>query len=143
MKRWEARAQSVAVREFIAQTDETIDFALAYFVWAHSFREWLIEAGSISKVTLDSLLQSRHEWLVCRDLANKSRHYNLQNKPTDKDFVISHQIDLNAMLAGSPKQVIGGVFHNGTYYQFSDCILMISKMWEEVLDKTGLERGRQ
>ena len=140
MKRWEARAKQVSVREFIGQTPETIDFALAYFVWAHSLREWLIESMSANKAILDSLLQDRQEWLLCRDLANKSRHYDLKNNPTDKDFVISHRIDMNAVLAGAPKQVIGGVLHNGKYYEFLECIRMISAMWEEVLDKLGLRR---
>ena len=141
MKRWEVRAKQVAETDFMTQTPDTIDFALAYFIWAHSLRDWLIEAGSIESSALDGLLNGRREWLLCRDLANKSRHYNLQKKPTDKDFIISYQIDLNAILSGATRQVIGGVYHDGRYYEFSECIGVISEMWEAVLNQLGLERG--
>ncbi len=138
MKRWESRAQSVAVRTIATQTHDAIDFALAYFVWAHSFREWLIETNTATRSQLNVLLDGRSEWRLCRDIANRCRHYNLTKNPTDNDFVVSVRIDLNALLAGRTEQVMPGVFHGGQHFDFHACINDISRMWEEVIDELKL-----
>ena len=143
MKRWEQRAQSVAVREIVTQTPETVDFALAYFIWAHSFREWLLESGALPKDALDSYLSTKGEWNLCRDLANRCRHYDLTRSPKDNDFVISYRIDIGAAIAGAKNQIIPGVFHNGLYLEFTQAIGQISLMWEGVIDNFGLQRERQ
>lgn len=140
MKRWEKRAQNVAVRKISTQTPETLDFALAYFLWAHSFREWLIQTDTLEKELLDSFLNAKTEWFLCRDIANRVRHYDLQRKPTDNDFVILYRLDIGAAISGLDRQVIPGVSHDGRYVEFSDAIALIGAMWESALDKFGLQR---
>ena len=138
MLRWQERALRFAKGPLGYSNSDAVDFALAYFVWAHSLREWLIESEVVDKSRLDSLLSARSEWSMCRDLANRSRHYKLKRNPTDENWIMGLRIDVNALLAGAPEHQFWYVLHNGKYSEVPDCVRMISKMWEDVLNDLGL-----
>lgn len=138
MKRWEDRAQAVAVCSFATQTPDTLDFALAYFIWAHSFRDWLVETNAVPAKEIDAYLRDNQHWQLCRDVANRCRHYNLTRSPTDNDFVILFRLDVNAALAGNSEQVFGGTSHNGKRIEFRESVNQISRMWETAIDHFSL-----
>ncbi|MCV2866023.1 hypothetical protein [Defluviimonas sp. WL0075] len=143
MRRWQERAVRYAKGPLNYANDEAVDFVLAYFLWAHSLREWLIETGSVKKVEIDQLLADRPEWSICRDLANRSRHYDLKKNPTDKHWILALRLDLNALMAGKQEHQFWYVLHDGQYREIPDCVNAVARMWEETLDRLGLERGLQ
>jgi hypothetical protein len=140
MRRWQDRAVRHAKGPLNVANDEAVDFVLAYFLWAHSLREWLIETGAAQKAGLDQLLSERSEWPMCRDLANRSRHYQLKHSPTDENWLLSRRIDLNAMLAGNSEHQFWYVLHAGQYMEIPDCVNAIAQLWEDILDQFGLKR---
>ncbi len=87
-KRWGVRA--IAALADLPATDfrEALDFSLAYFVWCHSLREWLIKDQAASQSVIDSALKAYPEWRIVRDLANRSRHLVITQNPADAEWAV-------------------------------------------------------
>jgi hypothetical protein len=140
MLRWEARALSTASGsvsrnssgEFEISTLEATDFAYAYFFWAHSLRDWLINSGSIDKSKLDAILSNRNEWKMVRDIANKNKHKEITRNPTDPNWSSVMKIDLNSLLRGQ-SGVESYILFDGQCIDFTECIRSIGGMWSGVL----------
>jgi len=141
MKRWQKLAGDYSKGHLTDQTEEAIDFCLAYFLWAHSFKEWLIETSPIDKVALENELKSQPAWAMCSDLANRTRHYNLTRNPTDNLWKLVNKIQI-----GNSHGYRGGghfswhVVHNGSVSDVFECVTRVSNMWGEILTKFGLEQ---
>ncbi|MDP2697412.1 hypothetical protein [Thalassospira sp.] len=132
MRRWEARSL-LALRN-LPESDfkDAIDFSLAYFVWCHSLFEWLHEDGAIDKLKLSEKLNSYQVWPLCRDIANRVRHFDLRRKPTDKDWSAYREyLPFEYQIAGKEKHVANIMF-DGRKWRIDEAISEASRMWEEI-----------
>lgn len=133
MLRWENR--SLAALRNLPETDfqDAIDFSLAYFLWCHSLLEWLHEDGAMDKLELTPQLNSYAVWPLCRDIANRVRHFDLRNKPTDKDWVAYREyLPFESHIEGRAKHVANLMFDRRKW-RIADAISEASKMWKTIL----------
>ena len=72
---------------------DIVDLALSYFVWCHSLREWLVRGKVMDAKVLDENLGRYPQWKICRDIANRCRHYDLTTNPSDKHWSIGREYD--------------------------------------------------
>lgn len=137
-KRWQERAVDALANLSMVEFNQALDYALAYFVWCHSLREWLIKDGAFPKHELDDCLRRHPEWKIVRDLANRSRHLVLIQNPTDKDWAVFREYDhFASQLEGREKHHMN-LFFNGQRHRLIDIILASSLMWEQVLSSKEL-----
>ncbi len=132
-KRWEARA--TAALADLPNTDfyEALDYSLAFFVWSHSLREWLIKDQALSQSTIDTALKAYPEWRVVRDLANRSRHLVITQKPTDSEWAVFREYDPFAPAIEGRERHHVNLFFNGQKWRLSDLIVKSGRMWHQVL----------
>jgi len=140
LKRWQDRAEKAAVggTDDILSLMDGVDFALAFFIWAHSLREWLINDKAINQDKLDSILRKHDTWSMCRDLANRSRHFDLKHRPRDKNWSLQFSFEpLPEQMPGIQKYR-WIIFYDGECFGVFQLIRDIRVMWDEVLAETGL-----
>lgn|GEM_PF-5667202 len=135
MNRWRERALEFADADLNHRSDDAVDFFLAYCLWAHSLREWLLETKTVPKEHLDRLLANQTAWNMCRDMANRSRHYNLRKKPTDKFWQLAREIDINSIMSGGSSKQTWYVNFDGESYSVSETVNQISEMWRSILSE--------
>ncbi|MEM9377571.1 MAG: hypothetical protein AAGA72_15240 [Pseudomonadota bacterium] len=130
MGRWKERV--FAETENLSGNFHTaLDFVLAYFVWAHSMRDWLINSG-VPQNDLDQELRKFDQWTICRDIANRSRHLKLTRNPRDADWSIARELDFVSHLQGREEQRMFLVSVDKKY-DVRLLVLRTNEMWEEVL----------
>lgn len=145
MDRWRERAinELGSVSNFSAtgiciKSNNVIDFANAFFVWAHSARDWVINSNSVSQQALDTELNQHSQWVMVRDLANKIKHKEITRNPLDADWFGGLKIDPNELLLG--KQAVEPyIVYCGKYLPMKDCLDSVSAMWIEVLNNFGVK----
>jgi hypothetical protein len=133
MLRWETR--SIQALEDLPRTSfhDAIDYSLAYFLWSHSLYEWLHESGAISKAALNRTLESYEIWPLCRDVANRVRHFDLNRSPTDRDWALLREyLPFETQLEDREKHS-ANLFFNGKKYRVTNAIRASSKMWLDVI----------
>ena len=135
MKRWRDRSLSRLNTAGPDDVHDVCDFLLAYFVWCHSFREWLIETDSIKQTDLDIQLSKYPEWKICRDIANRCRHYDLIHNPTDKHWSMGREYDIWAKVENRPERLIVFLVFNGEKHNISDLVHSAFRMWQEILNQ--------
>ncbi|NDV02317.1 hypothetical protein [Pseudoroseicyclus tamaricis] len=113
---------------------EAVDFALAYFIWAHSLREWLIVDGGVEKAELDAFLAKFPCWFVCRDIANRTRHLDLKRSPTDKDWEISRSYVPFSEQLSEHGEYEWLVHHNDDRFMLAELVSKVQTMWQAGLD---------
>lgn len=98
MRRWEDRAKSALHGLPRIEFHDALDFTLAYFVWCHSLRDWLIKDGALTKEEVNIQLAKDATWNIVRDLANRSKHLIITQSPTDAEWSVSREYDHFALL---------------------------------------------
>jgi len=142
-KRWQTRATAALIDLPHTDFHEALDSSLAYFVWCHSLRDWLIKDEAISKSAIDDALKAYPEWKIVRDLANRSRHLMITQKPTDADWTVSREYDPFAPTIEGRERHHVNLFFNGHKYRLADLIIKTCDMWGKVLDDSSLiDAGR-
>lgn len=137
-KRWEQRALKALTDLPSVDFHEALDFALAYFVWCHSLRDWLIKDGAISKNELDDSLKQHPEWKIVRDLANRSRHLVLTQSPTDGEWAVFREYEPFALQVEGRERHHLNLLFDGEKHRVSDLVSRSSRMWDDVLFRGGL-----
>ncbi|WP_386625101.1 hypothetical protein [Sulfitobacter geojensis] len=144
MKRWKDRAieasQGISKREsvgWLIDSTTADDFGRAYFIWAHSLRDWLIKSETVEQKKLDDLLFDQDAWKNVRDFANKTKHSIITQNPKDPNWISGMSIDANALLRGE-HGVEPYVYIGGRLINFGEAVLEVDKMWECVLAELGL-----
>lgn len=133
VRRWEKRSLDALRNLPESDFHEAIDFSLAYFLWCHSLAEWLHEDGAIDKAELSKKLNSYPVWPLCRDIANRVRHFDLRNKPTDKDWsAFREYLPFDSQIAGKERHVANIMF-DGRKWRITEAISEASKMWDEII----------
>lgn len=133
MRRWEARSLGALKDLPRSSFHDAIDFTLAYFLWSHSFLEWLHESGEAEKAELSKKLKQYRVWPLCRDIANRVRHFDLRHNPTDKNWSAYREyLPFESQITGEERHVANVIF-DGRKWDLSDAILESAKMWKEVV----------
>lgn len=133
MRRWEERS----LRELRSLPDtnfhDAIDMALAYFLWSHSLREWLINDQIVGAVALDAELAKHDIWKLCRDVANRTRHFDLTRNPTDKHWSAHREYDPFSVQIEGVERHTANFFFNGRKLSIGDAVRQSAAMWNDVL----------
>jgi hypothetical protein len=139
MERWKQRCLAALEKDYGEEAScDVVDFALSYFVWCHSMREWLTEGNAIEQSVLDEDLKKHAEWKICRDIANRCRHYNLRMNPTDKDWSIGREFDPFATSENAlPRYKIFLIF-NDEKLELVPILTNTHQMWKSILSAHGL-----
>jgi hypothetical protein len=133
--------RALATLADLPRTDflEALDFSLAYFVWCHSLREWLIKDNAVGQDVIDSALSAYLEWKIVRDLANRSRHLVITQNPTDPDWAVFREYDPFAPhLEGRERHHVVLLFE-GRQHRVTELVRTTGQMWECVLVKLELK----
>ncbi|OSQ28481.1 hypothetical protein TH468_18170 [Thalassospira sp. MCCC 1A03138] len=133
MLRWQRRA--IDAGKDLPRTDfnDTLDIALAYFIWSHSLRDWIIKDGAITSAEIDNNLSRYPVWQIVRDVANRSKHLKLTQNPKDADWFVRREYDsFSIVLEGRERHHIN-LFFDGKKHRLTDVILESSEMWKEIL----------
>lgn len=132
MRRWEVRSLKALNDLPSADFHDAVDFSLAYFVWCHSLREWLLNDKVFSQSALDAELAKYEVWPLCRDIANRTRHLELNRNPTDKDWSAYREYDPFAPTIEGRERHISNIMFNGRKWRTSDAITAATAMWEKI-----------
>ena len=132
-KRWEERAAGALSNLPVTDFHDALDYSLAYFVWCHSLREWLIKDGATTQGKIDRVLMVYPEWKIIRDLANRSRHLILTQKPTDADWSVFREYDPFAPAIEGRERHHVNLFFGGRKYRLLNLVRDAGSMWEQVL----------
>ena len=128
LERWKNRALSEVAGQVSfggtvieVSTADALDFSFAFFIWAHSFKDWLLKSGAFTKAELEAILTQYTEWELTKDLANKTKHREITRNPTDPDWKAWTQLELNKAIKGE-----GGlepyVFFKGEKISLKNCV---------------------
>lgn len=135
MERWKDRALLALDDHEGYSFNDANDFVLTYFVWCHSMREWLINSQTMSRQKLDFELHQFVEWEMCRDIANRCRHFELKRKPRDKDWSITREYDIWAELDNRPMRHKLHLVSDDRIIDVRELVCRTFEIWEELLQK--------
>ena len=133
MERWKQRCLAELKKPYGDGSRDIVDFALSYFVWCHSLREWLVRGKVMDAKVLDENLGRYPQWKICRDIANRCRHYDLTTNSSDKHWSIGREYDPFAnpenrlpcekwfLIFGEEKLELGSVFRT-TFDMWTDIL---------------------
>ena len=139
VKRWENRSLETLNNLPYTDFQDALDFSLAYFLWSHSLREWLINDEVIDRDKLDCELAKHDVWKLCRDIANRTRHFDLKMNPKDKDWTVYREYDPFAPVIEGRKRDIANLMFDGKKLPISSAIRNVADMWESIISHNKLE----
>lgn len=137
MQRWETRAQNAIQNLPRTDFDDALDLALAYFVWCHSMRDWLIRDQVFERNALDNTLLEHPVWRIVRDVSNRSKHLILTQKPADAEWSVAREYDPFAIILEGRERHHLNLYFDGKKHRLSDVISRSSQMWRVVLGVIG------
>ena len=139
MIRWQTRAEETCSggMDDGINAIQGMDFALAFVVWAHSLREWLINDEAVDQAELDKRLQQYETWKMCRDLANRTRHLDLKTRPKDKYWSINRSFGPNSDQLEGTREYRWCLTYDGQTLEVLNAIYAIRSMWDDVLIELG------
>jgi hypothetical protein len=141
MQRWEKRSLAALRNLPEADFQDAIDFSLAYFLWCHSLFEWLHEDGAMDKSELSHQLDGYVVWPLCRDVANRVRHFDLRHRPTDKDWAVYREyLPFESHVSEKEIHAANLVF-DGRKWLLAETISEASKMWKEILHDLLMDKS--
>lgn len=138
MIRWQERACSAL--DDLPNTDfhDALDTALAYFVWCHSLRDWLIKDSALNQNDIDNQLAKHITWKIVRDLANRSKHLKITQNPLDSEWSVSREYDPFAITLEGKERHHMNLYFDGDKYRLRDIIKRSGNMWQQVFIDTQL-----
>lgn len=136
--RWAERAEQLL--EGLPETDfhEALDFTLAYFVWCHSLRDWLIKTDAMGKEPLDAELKKYQEWKRVRDLGNRQRHPVLKENAADKDWAIAREYDVFSPAIEGRERHHLNLYFDGKKIRVLPLLRDTRAMWQNILKDNSL-----
>ncbi|PIE12174.1 MAG: hypothetical protein CSA70_10545 [Rhodobacterales bacterium] len=137
-ERWQSRAQSALNDLSNTEFHEALDFALAYFVWCHSLRDWLLKDGALKRDDLDAQLASYPQWSIVRDVANRSKHLKITMKSKDAEWSMSREYDPLAVVIEGRERCHLNLFFDGKKHRLSEVVGLAGEMWRKILSDEGL-----
>jgi hypothetical protein len=138
MERWKQRCLTELEKPYGEESRDVVDFALSYFVWCHSLREWLIEGAAIEAKALDQNLARYPEWKICRDIANRCRHYDLTKNPSDKHWSMGREYDPFANPRNRLPREKWFLIFGEEKHELASVVSSTFKMWTDILPAYSL-----
>lgn len=93
----------------------------------------------MDKSELSQRLESYAVWPLCRDVANRVRHFDLRHRPKDKDWAAYREyLPFESHIAGKEKHAANLMF-DGRKWLVAEAISEASKMWKEILHDLLME----
>jgi len=132
LTRWKQRIEKTFENPTEYDFHDVNDYLLTYFVWCHSGREWAINSGVIDQKHLDMLLDRFVEWEICRDIANRQRHFEIDRNPRDKDWSIGREY-----WPWEPERHKLNIFSGDRIFDALDLVQRTHRMWEEISQAFG------
>jgi hypothetical protein len=133
MKRWEQRSLQTLRNLPLSDFHDALDFSIAYFLWCHSLREWLINDNVMTEEELNSELSKYSVWKLCRDIANRTRHFELKRNPTDKDWACYREYEPFSSIIEKRERHRVYVIHDGRKWETSEAIIQTAEMWKQII----------
>lgn len=115
--------------------------SLAYFLWCHSLREWLINDNAIDTSSLDAELANYPIWRLCRDVANRTRHLDLTHRPTDKDWSAYREYEPFSVQIDGRERHVANFRFDGRKVRVGEAILEASSMWADIIQRSGVSQS--
>ncbi|MXX88411.1 MAG: hypothetical protein F4Y68_04045 [Boseongicola sp. SB0665_bin_10] len=138
-ERWQRRA-AIALEDMpYTKFHDALDFALAYFVWAHSLREWLLKDGVVTRQELDCRLEEEDTWPIVKDLANRSRHFVIDRSPTDAEWSMSQEYSSFSARFEGRERVHANLYYGGQKHRLIGVVASSGAMWRRVLVAVGMD----
>jgi hypothetical protein len=131
--RWSRRAIERCNDDSPEAQAEVVDFALAFFVWCFSLRDWLKASGDVSESELQQFATESSYWKYCRDISLRAKHFNVSSPSIDDDYGISREWDPYHGVLGT-KAIVWNVWIDGKKIALDDVISGLTKDWEAFLN---------
>ena len=138
MRRWGTRA--ITALSDLPRTDfhTASDTTLAYFVWCHSLRDWLIKDNALTAEQVNIQLRKHSTWKMVRDLANRSKHLTITQNPTDSEWSVAREYDPFALLIEGRERHHLNLYFQGQKYRLAQVVTDSDDMWRQVLSDTNM-----
>jgi hypothetical protein len=133
MLRWSSRAIERCNDDSPTAQAEVVDFALAFFLWCYSLRDWLKASGEMSEAELQQFSTASIYWKYCRDIALRAKHYNASSPSIDNDYGISRQWDSFHEVLGT-KAIVWNVWIDGKKIALDEVVIGLTRDWETLLN---------
>lgn len=91
VSRWHRRILAAATSPELDQ-DDLLDFVYAFFQNCWHLLEWVQRTSDVSAAQLQSFRMQK-EMLICRDLANGTKHLSLKSPSVDAEFSIMREFE--------------------------------------------------
>lgn len=133
LERWRKRVLDSMEDTSKSNFHDVNDFVLAYFMWCHSLRDWLIKSEAMDRAELDRELGQFVEWAICRDIANRNRHFKITQNPRDKDWSIHREYDWQAKVENRPERHRLLVVSDDRIFVVDDLVNRTFEMWQKIV----------
>lgn len=140
LERWYRRLEEIYLgREHNKNPDYYQDILYAFFQNCFHFKDWLIESGVISNLTVNTFINSEDEMKICRDLCNGSKHLVINNPSIDPNIKVNNK-DISLLLSNEPPQIkiIYWIDVNGSNYLAFDVATRCLVLWKNFLKQNGI-----
>jgi hypothetical protein len=138
MLRWKKRSIMALSNLPISDFDDAHDLALAYFVWCHSLRDWLTNDNAIEKDSLNRELSGYPIWQLTRDVANRTRHFEMNQHPRDSEWSTYRAYDPFSIQIEGRERHVALLMFDGRRWEIKDAIVQSADMWAVILASHNL-----
>lgn len=100
IKRWYKRFEEINIgREHTRESDFYNDIVYAFFQNCWMLRDWMVNSKALDKKLIDDFFHSDKDMMICRDLANGSKHLVI-NKPSIDPNISINRREYSVSLGG-------------------------------------------
>ncbi|MEM9796157.1 MAG: hypothetical protein AAF919_06690 [Pseudomonadota bacterium] len=133
MMRWSERTIKACSSDDKQSQSQVVDFALAFFVWCYSLRDWLKASEDFGEKEVAEFVSKQRYWKHCRDIALRSKHWDLSRPSIDADYGISRRKVLYSEALGS-NQIQWIIWMDGDVLPLSSVVEDLTATWRSILE---------
>jgi hypothetical protein len=138
MKRWEVRARAALADMPYTNFGDALDTTLVYFVWCHSLRDWIIKDRIPERDEVTAAMRNSVTWKIIRDLANRTKHFEISQSPTDKDWAVFRELEVFEKHPRGGDKETAFLLFDGKKVQLATVVDDAAKLWDMVLLNSNL-----
>jgi hypothetical protein len=91
VRRWHCLVQHIGRQRKEGDTQQEHDFLYAFFQNCYHLRDWLKNSDTVRPATLAAFFRLNEPMLVCRDICNGTKHWQIDRPSIDADFSIGRE----------------------------------------------------
>ena len=138
LQRWHSRVTRLGP----GTSPDEQDILYAFFQNCLALRDWLKHSGAVSAVDVDKFVRSNRELLLCRDLANGTKHYELSSPSIDANFFLCREyVPPSSAASRSGRDSRPVICSGGTKSDLFDLADTCMELWVEFLAAHSLLRS--